>query len=74
MISNINLINQLPGYLAWKNKSFQYLGCNTNLARLLQLKDTNEIVGLADEDLETSEESLKFYRKYDQLALIYYRV
>jgi DNA-binding CsgD family transcriptional regulator len=67
--SDINIIDQLPGCLAWKDKDFRYLGCNNNLARSHKLQSASKILGLKDEDLVTVEASLEFYRKYDQIAL-----
>lgn len=69
LTTSCNIINQLPGYLGWKDKDLRYAGCNDNLARALHLPNAEKIVGLRDDDLATSEESLRFYRKYDQLAL-----
>lgn len=64
-----HIIEQLPGYVAWKDKNFRYLGCNLNFAHSLQLKNPHEIVGLTDFDFCHEKEILKFYHQHDQLAL-----
>src|SRR5690348_17069985 len=65
-----NIIEQLPGYIAWKDTSHRYLGCNRNLAEVYGFSDPNQIIGLRDEDInENSEDSLTFYYDGDMLAL-----
>jgi DNA-binding CsgD family transcriptional regulator len=66
---NVNLIDQIPGCLAWKDRDLAYLGCNQNLARSHQLAAADMIIGMKDNDLGACDESLLFYDKYDQLAL-----
>lgn len=67
---HIDILNQLPGYIGWKDRNFQYLGCNNNLASILKLNHSENIIGLFDTDLlGCTEEAFHFHKKNDQLAL-----
>lgn len=66
----LNIIEQLPGYIAWKNNNHHYLGCNRNLADVHGFSHPDQIIGMKDEDFgEVSEEALAFYHDCDKLAL-----
>jgi DNA-binding CsgD family transcriptional regulator len=66
----INILDQLPGYVAWKDSNLHYLGCNRKLANAFGFKHPEQIIGLMDNDLgENSEDVLAFYLNGDQLAL-----
>lgn len=45
------VIEQLPGYIVWKNMESVYLQTNTNTARLLGFKKPEELIGITDYDL-----------------------
>lgn len=45
------LIEQLPGYIVWKNMESVYLQTNTNTARLLGFQKPEELIGITDYDL-----------------------
>lgn len=65
-----NILNQLPGFIAWKDNQLRYLGCNQNLARALGLKNPASIIGLSDAELGNhTEATLNFYQDTDKLAL-----
>jgi DNA-binding CsgD family transcriptional regulator len=67
---SIEIMEQLPGYIGWKDKNSHHLGCNKNLANILQLKNPNKIIGLLDTDfLGSTDEQSRFHRENDQLAL-----
>lgn len=66
----LNIIEQLPGYIAWKDQNHHYLGCNRNLAEVYGFSHPDQIIGMKDEDfVDTSEEALAFYYDCDKLAL-----
>ncbi len=68
--SEIEIIEQLPGYIGWKDTTFRYLGCNSNLTKILKLKHTNKIIGAMDNDLLGCTEKLfQFHKNNDELAL-----
>lgn len=64
------MLNQLPGFIGWKDKNLHYLGCNNHFAGILGLGKPKQIVGLHDQDLiDATKESLLFHHRTDQLAL-----
>jgi DNA-binding CsgD family transcriptional regulator len=65
-----DIFEQLPGYIGWKDKNLYHLGCNRNLAAVLRLEDTAQIIGLKDQDLiDHNDESDSFHKKNDLLVL-----
>ena len=68
--SLITILNEVPGFIGWKNTNSIFLGCNINNARMVNLKYPEDIVGLSDFDLiDQTESSAQFHRKHDQIAL-----
>ncbi len=66
----INLLQQLPGFVAWKNCDSVFLGCNENLAFHLDFKHTQNIIGLKDIDLKfNTDELAEFHLQLDKFAL-----
>ncbi|CAM4426137.1 MAG: Aerobic respiration control sensor protein ArcB [Legionellaceae bacterium] len=64
-----NLLNQIPGYLYWKDKNSIYLGCNANFAKVAGLKAPHEIIGKTDYDLVWKDTEADIFRAGDQEAL-----
>lgn len=60
------IVENLPFYLAWKDRDLVYQGCNRNMARLAGLGDPSEIVGKTDFDLTSTREEAKLFRTGDQ--------
>lgn len=50
-----NIIENLPGNVFWKDKNGKFLGCNLNVARLLNLASTQAIIGKTHFDLLKAE-------------------
>lgn len=46
-----NAVEQIPGYIYWKDSKGVYLGCNSKLAKSAGLSSPEDIVGKTDEDL-----------------------
>lgn len=66
----IDILNQLPGYIGWKNINLTYEGCNQNLASILGLTHSQEIVGLTDAYFHPHDPELtQFHQQNDALAL-----
>lgn len=66
----LNIFNQLPGYIGWKDKNFKHLGCNRNLAKILKLKNESKIIGLSDSELmDNCEDSDSFHKINDMQVL-----
>jgi DNA-binding CsgD family transcriptional regulator len=63
------LLNQLAGNIGWKDKQLRHLGCNANMAALLNFKHADQIVGLSDADLFYPDAAVELYYQHDQLAL-----
>lgn len=65
-----NIFDQLPGNIGWKDKNLNHLGCNRNLATILQLEGPSQIIGMKDSDLiDHTNESDLFHQKNDLLVL-----
>lgn len=65
-----NIFDQLPGFIGWKDKDLNHLGCNRNLASMLKLKDPSNIIGMKDIDLiDHKDESDLFHQQNDLLVL-----
>ncbi len=64
-----NVLENLPGYIYWKNVRSEYIGCNNNLARVSKLKSCDEIIGKKDEDFGWGEEQAKSFRADDSLVM-----
>lgn len=66
----MNILEQLPGYIGWKDTEFKHIGCNANLAYVLSLDSPSKILGLKDESLSgCTEELFHFHRNNDVLVL-----
>lgn len=52
------MINNMPHFVYWKNKKSIYMSCNDNAARLLGLKNKEDICGKSDKDFYCLEKSL----------------
>jgi DNA-binding CsgD family transcriptional regulator len=65
-----DIFNNIPGYIGWKDSNGKYLGCNQQLAMVLQLKSAEQIVGLKDSILiDYNEATGSFHAKNDLIAL-----
>lgn len=51
MLENNTLIEQLPGYILWKDLNSVFLKSNMNMACLLGFKHPDELVGITDYDM-----------------------
>jgi DNA-binding CsgD family transcriptional regulator len=70
MQNSHDILEQLPGYIGWKDVNLNHLGCNRNLANILQLREPAQITGLKDSDLlDHTTDSDLFHQKNDLLVL-----
>ncbi len=60
------IVENLPGYIYWKNSKSQYIGCNRNLAHVSGLTRNTEIVGKTDADFEWGKDQAESFRQDDQ--------
>lgn len=66
----VDILKQFPYYLFWKNEDSVYCGCNEHFARLVGLKNAEEIVGKTDYDLPgISTEKASTYKMIDQKVM-----
>jgi hypothetical protein len=66
----MDILDQLPGYIGWKDSNFRHIGCNANLSLMMCFNDPCKIYGLKDEALPgCTEELFHFHRNNDELAL-----
>lgn len=63
-----NIIAEMPVSVYWINKDCVYLGCNNNMAKLLNLKSRHDIVGKTYADLYDNK-SASHYRKADRAVM-----
>jgi signal transduction histidine kinase/CheY-like chemotaxis protein len=61
-----DIINQIPCYVYWKNRSLQYIGCNEMAANFLKLNSEKEIIGKTDFDIFSNWELAMEYRSTDE--------
>lgn len=70
MVIHIDILNQLPGYIGWKDSEFKHEGCNQNQANILGLNHPQRIVGLTDACFHPHDTKLiEFHRQNDELAI-----
>ena len=50
------IMDNIPQYIAWKDKNLTYLGCNNNFLNLLNIENEEDLLGKKDFDLKWSEE------------------
>jgi PAS domain S-box-containing protein len=63
------IMDNIPQYIAWKDKNLIYLGCNNNFLKLTGFKDEKDIIGKIDVDLDWEEEYAIFLRENDTRIL-----
>ncbi|HEY9763146.1 MAG TPA: PAS domain S-box protein [Trichocoleus sp.] len=59
------VMDNIPQYIFWKNRSSVYLGCNQNFARACGLESPEKIIGKTDYDLPWTAEEAEEYRLGD---------
>ncbi|WP_293123853.1 PAS domain S-box protein [Microcoleus sp. bin38.metabat.b11b12b14.051] len=60
------VINNIPQFIAWKDRDSVYLGGNKNFADVAGLNHPSQIVGLTDFDLPWKPEETEFFRACDR--------
>ena len=50
------IMDNIPQYIAWKDKNLAYLGCNNNFLDLLDIENEEDLLGKSDFDLQWGEE------------------
>jgi PAS domain-containing protein len=63
------IISKMPGYIYWKNKHSEYMGCNEQLAKFSQLRTPADIVGKTDYDFAWGKEQADQFVQDDQRVM-----
>jgi two-component system, cell cycle sensor histidine kinase and response regulator CckA len=59
------VMDNLPQFIFWKDRSSVYLGCSYNFARVAGIEGPHAIVGKTDFDLAWKREEAEYFRKID---------
>lgn len=65
----IDLLDQLPYYVFWKNQDSVFLGCNKKFAKSAGLSSPKEIIGKTDYDLPWEKYQSDIYRADDKKVI-----
>ena len=65
----VELVNQLPAAIFWKNAESVFMGCNKTFAKLAGLPSPQDIIGKTDYDLPWGKNQARLYRN-DDLSVI----
>jgi len=64
-----SVLDNVPLLIAWKNTSFQYLGCNLNFAKLAGYSEPDQLIGKMDADLPWGTSDALRFLQLDQELL-----
>lgn len=63
------IISKMPGYIYWKNRKSEYMGCNELLAKFSRLRSPADIIGKTDYDFEWGKEQADQFVHDDQQVM-----
>jgi len=63
------VLDQMPQYIAWKDKDLTFLGCNINFARVIGLDKSEKIIGKNNSDIYQEEEIRQYLTEREQKVL-----
>ncbi|MBD3197630.1 MAG: PAS domain S-box protein, partial [Candidatus Lokiarchaeota archaeon] len=63
------VIDNIPLYIAWKDKNLVYSGCNINYAKIAGIGSPLDIIGMTDFDLNWDEETTLYLYQKEQEVL-----
>ncbi len=63
------VIDNIPQLISWKDKNSNYLGCNTNFARVAGLSTPDEIINKTDYELPWKVSETESFFEIDQLVM-----
>jgi PAS domain S-box-containing protein len=63
------ILDNIPAGVFWKDKNYQYIGCNKEHARALGLTDTKDIQGKTDHDFHYSTEKVEQFHRDDNQVI-----
>ncbi|NNM58557.1 MAG: PAS domain-containing protein [Legionellales bacterium] len=65
----LELLEQLPSHVFWKNRESVYLGCNKAFYESLGFQSAEQVIGLTDYDLAWTKEESDAYRADDKAVM-----
>jgi PAS domain S-box-containing protein len=63
------VMDSLPEYIFWKNRHFEYLGCNRKFAEAAGVGEPENIIGKNDYELAWKVEEAEFFRECDRRVM-----
>lgn len=63
------VIDNIPQFIAWKDEDFEYIGCNPEYAKILNLNSPEKVSGLKDDHFNWSKKTLKEIRELETKVL-----
>ncbi len=60
-----NVLDNIPQYVFWKDKSLKYLGCNRAFAEALRIQSSDRVIGNTDHSLPWTDEDAESLRKIE---------
>ena len=63
------VLDNIPSYVFWKDRSSVYMGCNQNFATSAGFKHPEDLIGKTDFDMAWSREQSLFFRKIDKAVM-----
>lgn len=60
------IMNNLPGFVYWKNKDFKYMYCNDLVTNIANINSSKDIIGKTDYELGWDSKLVDGYRKIDE--------
>ena len=65
----LQIIENTPQLLYWKDRNFVYRGCNTHSAEMVGFKSASDLIGKSDGDFDWDDERVSRLRKEDKLII-----
>jgi len=60
------VLDQMPQYIAWKDKNLTFLGCNINFARVIGLNKPGKIIGKSNREIYHDKEIKQYLNKKEK--------
>ncbi|MFO7795818.1 MAG: PAS domain S-box protein [Promethearchaeati archaeon] len=60
------VLDQMPQYIAWKDKDLTFLGCNINFARVIGLNKPGKIIGKSNEEIYHKDDIKQYLNKKEE--------
>lgn len=64
-----SILDNLPQYIVWKDRSGRYLGCNQSAAEFSGFESPKDVMGRTEFEMSFSDLDAKFYRRWDRRVM-----